>query len=124
MEKTNQTAGNHCLAYKQLLSLAIHTEKQVGIRNIKGSFATVPRNSLLPRGVGRFEKAKISYACSRYFRRLLFVVLPSVPAILVRGLRRRQSKSASVTARLFCTLTQLGLIFILRCGPLGTMTYS
>src|SRR6478672_6370168 len=30
---------------------------------------------------------------------------------------QRPSKSASVTTRLFGTLTQPGLIFILRCGP-------
>jgi hypothetical protein len=34
------------------------------------------------------------------------------------------SNETSVVTRLFCTLTQLGLIFILRCGSPRAMTYS
>ena len=51
-------------------------------------------------------------------------MLLSVPAILVSGLYQRQSSSASVTNAAAQTLRHLDPIFILRCGPLGTMIYS
>ena len=51
-------------------------------------------------------------------------MLLSVPAILVRGLCERQSDTASVANAATQTLRHLEPIFILRCGPLGTMTYS
>ena len=51
-------------------------------------------------------------------------MLLSVPAILVCGLCERQSNSTSVANAAAQTLRHLGPIFILRCGPLGTMTYS
>ncbi|PYT91449.1 MAG: hypothetical protein DMG41_01700 [Acidobacteria bacterium] len=60
----------------------------------------------------------------RNFRRLQFVVLPSVPAILVRGLCEHQSRSASVANAAAQTLRHLELIFILRCDPEGAMSYS
>src|SRR5882762_2121297 len=56
--------------------------------------------------------------------RLQFVVLPSVPAILVSGLCERQSKTASVADAAAQTVRHLGLIFILRCGSPRAMTYS
>lgn len=51
-------------------------------------------------------------------------MLPSVPAILVRGLYKRQSRSASVAHAARQTLRHLELIFILRCGSLRAMIYS
>src|ERR1700680_747174 len=57
-------------------------------------------------------------------REIQFVVLLSVPAILVRGLCERQSETASVADAATQTLRHLEPIFILRCGPLGTMPYS
>jgi hypothetical protein len=51
-------------------------------------------------------------------------VLLSVPAILVRGLNLRQSKSTSVADADAQTLRHLGSIFILRCDPEGAMSYS
>src|SRR5437016_11580948 len=60
----------------------------------------------------------------RNFRRLQFVVLPSVPAILVRGLCEHQSETASVANAAAQTLRHLELIFILRCDPEGAMSYS
>src|SRR5215472_12022802 len=45
---------------------------------------------------GGFEKAKICYACSPHFRRVQFVVLPVVPAILVCRRWERRGETASV----------------------------
>jgi hypothetical protein len=56
--------------------------------------------------------------------RLQFVVLPSVPAILVSGLCERQSETTSVADAAAQTVRHLGLIFILRCGSLRAMIYS
>src|SRR6266576_737539 len=56
--------------------------------------------------------------------RLQFVVLPSVPAILVSGLCERQSRSASVANAATQTQRHLEPIFILRCDPAGAMIYS
>src|SRR2546425_11732768 len=67
------------------------------------------------------KKRKSPTRALRNFRRLQFVVLHSVPAILVGGLCSLQSSSASVATWLSATLSQLDSIFILRCGPLGTM---
>src|ERR1700733_13254753 len=53
----------------------------------------------LPRGVRRFEEAKSPARALHNFWRLLFVVLHSVPAILVRWLNRRQSRSISLATR-------------------------
>jgi hypothetical protein len=53
----------------------------------------------------------------RNFWRLQFVVLLSVPAILVSGLCERQSETASVANAAAQTLRHLEPIFILRCGP-------
>src|SRR5947207_4434700 len=70
------------------------------------------------------KKRKSPTRALRNFRRLQFVVLPSVPAILVSGLSERQSKTASVADAAAQTLRHLGLIFILRgslrgCGRDG-----
>src|SRR6266853_3374589 len=70
------------------------------------------------------KKPKSPTRALRNFWRLQFVVLPSVPAILVSGLILRQSSSASVANAAAQTLRHLEPIFILPCGPLGTMTYS
>src|SRR5215831_3527882 len=70
------------------------------------------------------KKRKSPTRALRNFRRLQFVVLPSVPAILVRGLCERQSSSASVANAAAQTLRHLELIFILRCGSPRAMTYS
>jgi|SRR5882762_659257 len=70
------------------------------------------------------KKRKSPTRALRNFWRLQFVVLLSVPAILVCGLCERQSNSTSVANAAAQTLRHLGPIFILRCGPLGTMTYS
>src|SRR5439155_10132756 len=59
------------------------------------------RDSFPPRGVGRFEKRKSPTRALRNFWRLQFVVLLSVPAILVSGLNLRQSNSASVATWLY-----------------------
>src|SRR5438477_369712 len=64
------------------------------------------------------KKRKSPTRALRNFWRLQFVVLPSVPAILVSGLCERQSRSASVANAAPQTLRHLGLIFILRCGSL------
>src|SRR5207237_2749001 len=54
-----------------------------------------------------------------------FVVLPSVPAILLSGLCERQSDTASVANAAAQTLRHLEPIFIHRHGPpWGPMTYS
>src|SRR5437867_13050073 len=47
------------------------------------------------------KKRKSPVRALRNFRRLLFVVLPNVPAILVRGLNLRQSRSTSVATWLY-----------------------
>jgi hypothetical protein len=70
------------------------------------------------------KKRKSPTRALRNFRRLQFVVLPSVPAILVSGLCERQSETASVADAAAYTLRFLGPIFILRCDPEGAMTYS
>src|SRR5438132_2819291 len=70
------------------------------------------------------KKRKSPTRALRNFWRLQFVVLPSVPAILVSGLCERQSRSASVANAAAQTLRHLGLIFILRCDPEGAMSYS
>src|SRR5256884_16070 len=70
------------------------------------------------------KKRKSPMRALRNFRRLQFVVLPSVPAILVRGLCEHQSRSASVANAAAQTLRHLELIFILRCDPEGAMSYS
>src|SRR5713101_8257137 len=63
------------------------------------------------------KKRKSPTRALRNFRRLQFVVLLSVPAILVSGLCERQSSSASVANAAAQTLRHLEPIFILRCGP-------
>src|SRR6266446_3042615 len=70
------------------------------------------------------KKRKSPTRALRNFWRLQFVVLPSVPAILVCGLCERQSETASVADAAAQTLRHLGHIFILRCGSLRAMTYS
>src|SRR6266480_2400218 len=70
------------------------------------------------------KKRKSPTRALRNFWRLQFVVLLSVPAILVSGLCERQSSSTSVANAARQTLRHLGLIFILRCGSLRAMTYS
>src|SRR5207244_9432538 len=70
------------------------------------------------------KKRKSPMRALRNFRRLQFVVLPSVPAILVRGLCERQSSSASIANAAAQTLRHLRPIFILRCGSPRAMTYS
>src|SRR5256884_6409198 len=70
------------------------------------------------------KKRKSAMRALRTFRRLQFVVLPSVPAILVRGLCEHQSETASVANAAAQTLRHLELIFILRCDPEGAMSYS
>src|ERR1700739_2629219 len=70
------------------------------------------------------KKRKSPTRALRNFWRLQFVVLLSVPAILVRGLNLRQSKSTSVADADAQTLRHLGSIFILRCDPEGAMSYS
>src|SRR5712691_7390721 len=57
-------------------------------------------------------------------RRLQFVELPSVPAILICGLCERQSETTSVADAAAQTVRHLGLIFILRCGSPRAMIYS
>jgi len=71
------------------------------------------------------KKRKPPTRALRNFWRLQFVVLLSVPAILISGLCERQSDTASVANAAAQTLRHLEPIFIHRCGPLwGTMTYS
>src|SRR5437667_2873469 len=70
------------------------------------------------------KKRKSPMRALRNFRRLQFVVLPSVPAILVRGLCEHQSETASVANAAAQTLRHLELIFILRCGSPRAMGYS
>src|SRR6266513_1503306 len=56
--------------------------------------------------------------------RLQFVVLPSVPVIVLSGLCGRQSETTSVDNAATQPVRHLGLIFILRCGSLRAMIYS
>src|SRR6201988_3214299 len=70
------------------------------------------------------KKRKSPTRALRNFWRLQFVVLPSVPAILICGLCERQSETASVANAAAQTLRDLKPIFILRCGSLRAMTYS
>jgi len=69
------------------------------------------------------KKRKSPTRALRNFWRLQFVVLLSVPAILVCGLCERQSESASVANAAAETLRHLEPIFIL-WSPEGTMIYS
>src|SRR5207302_11124517 len=70
------------------------------------------------------KKRKSPTRALRNFWRLQFVVLPSVPAILVCGLCERQSETTSVADAAAQTLRHLEPIFILRCGSERTMSYS
>src|SRR3981189_3722234 len=70
------------------------------------------------------KKRKSPTRALRNFWRLQFVVLLRVPAILVRGLNLRQSKSASVADAAAQTLRHLEPLFIRRCDPEGAMSYS
>src|SRR6266513_3570281 len=70
------------------------------------------------------KKRKSPTRALRNFWRLQFVVLLSVPAILVRGLCERQTSSASIANAAAQTLRHLRPIFILRCGSPRAMTYS
>src|SRR5260370_1885839 len=82
------------------------------------------RDSFPPRGVGRFKKAKISYACSPQLLEATIRCASQRPSHTRTRALQRQSSSASVDTRLSATLLQLEPIFILRCGPRGTMIYS
>src|ERR1700686_2476000 len=70
------------------------------------------------------KKRKSPTRALRNFRRLQFVVLLSVPAILVCGLCERQSETASVANAAVQTLRHLEPIFIFRCGSQRAMRYS
>src|SRR6266436_2225259 len=70
------------------------------------------------------KKRKSPTRALRNYWRLQFVVLLSVPAILVCGLCEHQSSSTSVANAAAQTLRHLEPIFILRCDPAGSMIYS
>src|SRR5258706_15629152 len=63
------------------------------------------------------KKRKSPTRALHNFWRLQFVVLPSVPAILVSGLCERQRSSTSLADAAAQTPRHLGPIFILRCAP-------
>src|SRR5215831_20448638 len=70
------------------------------------------------------KKRKSPTRALRNFWRLQFVVLPSVPVILVCGLCERQSETTSIANAAAQTLRHRGTIFILRCGSPRAMIYS
>src|SRR5215831_16965920 len=70
------------------------------------------------------KKRKSPTRALHNFWRLQFVVLPSVPVILVCGLCERQSETTSTANAAAQTLRHLWPIFILRCGSPRAMIYS
>src|SRR5260370_1541700 len=82
------------------------------------------RDSFPPRGVGRFKKRKSPTRALRNFWRLQFVVLLSVPAILVSGLNLRQSNSASVATWLYKRYVISSPFSSFVVGPQTTIPYS